>query len=182
MAFFKQSSRRQLLTATSTMLAGLTLFGICAFSLNSSEANQLAAARSKWISKSVSHYRLSLSYSSHVNCQQEVEIQNDKVIAVRKNTCSAMPAMTVTDLFKKVQSLADSKQCGPNGCACDGNVGVDASYDAKFGYPRQVQIRLKPENRWLNLGYWTNQFTGGACTAIGFVDQKITVRAFNPVQ
>ncbi|HEY9636178.1 MAG TPA: DUF6174 domain-containing protein [Coleofasciculaceae cyanobacterium] len=182
MAFFNQSRRKWLLTVTSAALGGLTLFGICAFSLNSSETNQLAAAKKTWNSRSVSHYRLSLKSSSPVDCQQEVEIQNEKVTVVRKNTCSTLPAMTVKDLFNKVASLADGKQCGPNGCACDGRLDVDAIYDPQFGYPRQLEIRLKPKNSWLDFDSWNGIFTGKACTAIGFVEQKITVIGFSPIE
>ncbi|MFH7030109.1 MAG: hypothetical protein ACHBN1_33305 [Heteroscytonema crispum UTEX LB 1556] len=83
-------------------------------------------------------------------------------------------------MFKQIESFADGKKCGPNGCACDGPIAVNAIYDAQFGYPRQLQTSLKPEKRWLYPDYWKNTFTG-ICTLIGFIDQKITVSAFSPI-
>lgn len=182
MTFFNQSYRRGLLIVTSAALGSIALFGISTFLLASSKAHQLTAAKKKWVRQPVPHYRLSINYSTYDDCQQEVEVQNEKVIAVRQNTCPTIPALTVTDLFKQVESSASSKQCGPNGCACDGRIGVDTIYDAQFGYPSQVEIRLKPEERWLYKESWNNLFAGRECTLIGFIDQKITVRAFSPIQ
>jgi Family of unknown function (DUF6174) len=155
-------------------ITGIAFFGDRIFSLNSSSSPQLVKAQKRWEKQAVFHYRLNINYS-HINCQQQVEIKDEKVIGVRQNTCSTILPQTVTQLFQQIELFADSKKCGPNGCVCDGPIGVNAIYDTQFGYPRQIEISLKPEKRWLYPEYWKSAFTVRACTLVGFVDQKITV-------
>lgn len=180
MAVINQSRLQWLAIVILFAISGLALYGDRVLLFNSS-TNQLAAAKQKWVTQAVEHYRLSINYF-HLNCQQEVEIKDEKVIGVRKNTCSTIPVQTITDLFNQIKSKADGKECGPNGCACDGPLGVDAIYDDQFGYPRQVEIRLQPEKRWLYFNSLNDIFPGRMCTAVGFIDQKITVREFSPIQ
>ncbi|MDZ7963211.1 MAG: DUF6174 domain-containing protein [Aulosira sp. DedQUE10] len=160
--------------------------GIAIFANNASfgdtSSNRLAEAQKKWNAQNVSHYRLTLHYSSfHDNCQQEVEIKDEKVIAVKQNTCPTIPAQTITELFEQIESSADGTKCGPNGCACDGPVDVNATYDAQYGYPLQLEMELAPNKRWLYLDYWRNQVQGLPCTMIGFINQKITISKFTPI-
>jgi Family of unknown function (DUF6174) len=163
------------------LTSGIAIFANRKLFLNT-PTHELTAAKKKWAAQNITHYRLTLNYSIFNNCQQEVEIKDDKVIAVKQNTCSTIPLQTMTHLFSEIESAANGEKCGPNGCACDGPVRIDANYDAKYGYPNQLDFKLKPEQRWQYFDYWKNQLSGGACTLVGFVGNKITVSAFTPIQ
>jgi Family of unknown function (DUF6174) len=163
------------LTSSIAIFANNTFFG-------DTSSNRLEEAQKKWNAQDISHYRLTLNYTSHDNCQQEVEIKDEKVIAVRQNNCLTIPTQTITELFQQIQSSADGTKCGPNGCACDGPVDVNATYDSEYGYPRQLEMELAPKKRWLYLDYWRNQVQGKSCTLIGFVNQKVTVSNFTPIR
>jgi hypothetical protein len=142
---------------------------------------QLIAAKQKWQKNAVSHYRLTLNYSELNDCQLKVEIKNGKVISRQKNTCSTIPSVqTVTDLFQHIES-ANNQKCGPNGCACDGPLAVDVVYDSQLGYPRQIQMRLQPQKRWLYYDSVQDIFPGRLCTLIGFLNQEISVREFTAI-
>lgn len=182
MAVMNTPNLRWLLIITIFLTSGIAIFANYR-SFGSTSINQLVAAKKKWDAQNVKHYRLTLNYSQH-DCQQEVEIKDQKVIAVKhkQNTCSTIPPQTVANLFTQIESAANGKECGPNGCACDGPVRIDAIYDAKYGYPNQLDFRLKPEQRWLYSDYWRTQFLGEYCTLIGFVGKKITVSGFSPIQ
>ncbi|BAY38830.1 hypothetical protein NIES2111_31790 [Nostoc sp. NIES-2111] len=143
--------------------------------------NKLETAQKNWNRKNISHYRLTINYSSPNNCQQEVEIKDDKIISVKQNTCISIPPSTVTELFKQIEAIADAKECGPNGCACDGTLGVDADYNPQFGYPLRVTTRLQPQKRWLYFNSLSDIYPGKPCTLIGFVNQEITVSKFTPI-
>ncbi|WP_066424138.1 DUF6174 domain-containing protein [Anabaena sp. 4-3] len=166
-----------------TILMLLSISGVAFWShqlfLKNYAQNQLAQAKKNWTTQAVNHYRLKINYTAPDNCQQELEIKNEKVIAISQNTCTNTPPLTVTKLFQEIATLTDSQQCGPNGCACDGTMSVHATYDNKFGYPSQLEISLAPEKRWL---YLNPLHSGKNCTLIGFVGKKISVSAFTPIQ
>lgn len=168
-----------------TILMLLSIGGVAFWShqlfLKNYSQHQLAQAQKNWQTQAISHYRLKINYSAPDNCQQEVEIKNEKVIAIKQNTCASIPALTVTDLFQEIASSADSQKCGPNGCACDGPVSVNATYDNKFGYPRQLEISLAHQKRWLYFHNLSNIYPGRSCTLIGFIGKKINVIAFTPI-
>lgn len=180
MAVMNKPDLRWALIITILLTSGIAVFANYTFFGNTS-IKQITAAKKKWDAQNVTHYRLTLNYSHH-DCQQEVEIKEQKVIAVKQNTCSTILPQSITDLFSQIESAVDGEECGPNGCACDGPVRIDAIYDAKYGYPNQLEFRLKSEQRWLYFDYWRNQFLGEYCTLIGFVNRKITVSAFTPIK
>lgn len=142
---------------------------------------QLTAAKQKWQKNSVSHYRLTLNYSHLNDCQQDVEIKDEKVISRQKNTCSEIPSVqTVTELFQHIES-ANNQECGPNGCVCDGPLAVNVVYDSQLGYPRQIEMRLQPQKRWLYYDSVEDFYPGKMCTLIGFPKQNIYVSKFTPI-
>jgi Family of unknown function (DUF6174) len=169
------------LIITLLLSSGIAIFVNRTLFLNTS-THELTAAKKKWAAQNITHYRLTLNYSTFNNCQQEVEIKNEKVIAVKQNTCSTIPLQGISHLFTEIESADNGEKCGPNGCACDGPVRIDANYDAKYGYPNQLSFKLKSEQRWQYFDYWKNQFSGGACTLVGFVNNKITVSDFSTIQ
>jgi hypothetical protein len=180
MAVMNKPNLRWLLLITILLTSGIAIFANYK-SFGSTSINQLTAAKKKWDTENVKHYRLTLNYSSH-DCQQEVEIKDEKVIAVKQSTCPTIPPQTVAQLFNQIETAAKGEECGPNGCACDGPMRIDAIYDAKYGYPTQLDFKLKPDQRWLYFGYWRSQILGEYCTLIGFTGRKITVSGFTPIQ
>ncbi|MBD2355005.1 hypothetical protein H6G41_10280 [Tolypothrix sp. FACHB-123] len=160
--------------------SGIAIFANRTLFLNSSN-QELTAARKKWEAQSINHYQVTLNYPNH-NCQQEVEIKDNTVIAVKKNTCQTIPLKTITHLFTEIESAVNAEKCGPNGCACDGPVGIDANYDHKYGYPIKFEFKLKPEQRWQYFDYWKNQLSGGYCTLVGFVGHKVEVSSLTTIR
>src|SRR5690349_20597797 len=83
-----------------------------------SRAQQLADARNRWRSLTISHYRLVMQAPSW--CRLDVEIQSEKVVHVFENSCPTSPR-TVTglfDLITQLDSTADTTFCAPSGCEC----------------------------------------------------------------
>jgi hypothetical protein len=149
--------------------------------LSNLSKHQLTLAKKTWNKQGISHYRLTLNYSSPEKCQQELEIKADKIVSVKQNTCISIPPLNINELFKKIEAIADGKQCGPNGCACDGTIGVNANYDSQFGYPLRVVTTLQREKRWLYFNSLNDIYPGIPCTLIGFMNQEITVSKFTPI-
>lgn len=73
---------------------------------------QLEVAQENWLKQGVSHYRLTLHYVSPDRCQKELEIKDEKVIAVKKNTCKTLPPLTITELFQEIEPIAMVKNAG----------------------------------------------------------------------
>jgi len=143
---------------------------------------KLTIAKQKWQGKAVSHYRLTLHYSHLNDCQQQIEIKDEKVISRQKNTCATIPSVqTITDLFHHIES-ANNQKCGPNGCACDGPVAVNVIYDSQLGYPRQIEMQLQSQKRWLYYDSVEDFYPGRLCTQIGFINQKISVSEFTHIE
>ena len=142
----------------------------------------LQRARSRWDARPFSRYHLITEHDGGLaTCRQDVEIDRDRVVAVFANTCAREP-ITVANLFIDIErcNLTISGQCGPNGCACDGPIAVDARFDAALGYPTLFEVRSQAERRWQYLEYWRRLLTGG-CTLVGFSGPSITVVALTPL-
>ncbi|MBD2252157.1 DUF6174 domain-containing protein [Nostoc parmelioides] len=151
------------------------------FIFKNAAKKQLAVAQKNWLKQGILHYKITINYLSPNKCQQEVEIKNETVVAIKKNTCTTIPPLTITEMFKEIELLATGKECGPNGCACDGTIGVDATYDDQFGYPRRVAIKLQPEKRWLHFNSLSDIYPGRNCTLVGYINKRIIVRDFTPL-
>jgi Family of unknown function (DUF6174) len=156
----------------------LTLAG--AVWLRSAPARQLAAAQQRWAARPFSAYRLVVDVHAFGSCHYDVEVRDEQVVKIFQRSC-LQPAPTVTDLFRVVGASLQEQECGPNGCGCDGPIGVDAAYDAQLGYPTNLAARIKPEYRWRYLDYWKRQFLGGGCTLIGWVGERRQVLSLTPI-
>lgn len=156
------------------IVSGIALFG---YRSNFAES-PLTAARKKWIASAPESYILEINYS-HLRCKQVLEIKNEKIVATKQNTCSGTPLQTVTDLLGRIESVDKEDKCGPNGCECDGKIGVKATYDAKYGYPRQINIGLNAGKSWFNIESLTKMFSVKTCTLIGLSEENITVELTN---
>jgi hypothetical protein len=174
--------RHLLLAAAMAALVSCAALGL-ALQRAPSQAQSLAAARALWDRRPFSRYRMATEHTGGLGtCRQDVEVRDERVIAVLSNTCPRSP-MTVTNLFVEIERyiLTIGGQCGPNGCDCDGPIGVDVIYDSRLGYPRQLEVRSKPELRWRYLAYWRRVLSGGGCTLVGFGGPAIEVVALTPL-
>jgi hypothetical protein len=137
---------------------------------------ELDAAQAQWNSSGTRHYRFDVQLS-HPDldlmndfCKYTVEVRDEAVTSVIENTC-ALPPMTVSGLFGWLQKNVTrfEGKCGPNGCMCDGPVGLDASFDPQRGYP--VKASIAPMSRhavqyrdiWQRIGCKPL-----ACTTVGW--------------
>jgi hypothetical protein len=87
-----------------TMALGCGLLGL--ISTNRSPRTQLASAQSRWAEHGLSHYRLIVDAGRR--CRLDVEVRDERVVAVLHEDACGYPARTVTDLFNMVaRALAD---------------------------------------------------------------------------
>jgi len=82
------------------------------FIFKNAAKKQLEVAQTNWLKQGISHYRITINYSSPNKCQQEVEIKNEAVVTIKKNTCTNIPPLTITEMFKEIELLATGKECG----------------------------------------------------------------------
>ena len=177
-----------LLAGTGLLISNVILLEIALLTADLERATakkQLEIAKSLWTARNLNHYRLVVVKSEHPRssdqCQQDIEIQDEKVITVFQDTCkdslfvkrviSEQPSLTITDLFHQIEHYTSKRQCGPNGCQCDGVIRANVVYDTQFGYPHTMSIELKPfpYQNWI----WT-------CTLVGFSSKKFSVLSLSP--
>ena len=163
-------------------LASALVLGSGALALWQRPALELRAARARWAAQQLSHYRIELRYGALGYCRQRVEVRNGSVAQVLENTCSE-PAPTVDQLFDQIDRTIETAQgsCGPNGCACDGTIGVFAEYDPRMGYPRTKGLVLQPSARWRYPDYWTQRLAGRLCSSLEISRQIVTVVGLEPL-
>jgi hypothetical protein len=174
---------RGLLLSTIVAGMGVLLVGVLlALWFVPFSALELSAARSRWATRPFSRYRLELEYGRLGYCRQSVEIKDERVVAVLKNTC-AEPVPTVSELFDRIERdlRALSGSCGPNGCACDGTLVVSATYDPQLGYPHSKRVDLDSAARWRYPDYWERRVAGKYCTSWDMGREIITVVALTPM-
>ena len=179
----EHSGRRYLLCSLfGCGMAALLLGGLLTLWFFPLKQYELDVARNRWATRPFSHYRLVVEYGALRYCRQDVEINDERVVAVLENTCTE-PIPTVTELFDRIERDITTKSghCGPNGCACDGTIRVIALYDAQLGYPIHKEIELSPRDRWYYPDYWKRRLTGGLCTSRGLGQETITVVALTPM-
>jgi hypothetical protein len=165
-----------------TSIALLLGCGLLALWLYPLKTRELDAARSRWAARPFSHYRLVIEYGQLRYCRQSVEVADEQVVAILENTCSE-PTPTVTDLFERIERdiATVSGRCGPNGCGCDGTIGVSAAYDPTLGYPQHKEVQLRPRDRWRFPDYWMRRLSGQLCTSWELGHETITVISLTPL-
>jgi hypothetical protein len=168
------------------LAVGSLLAAACALALGGviwlapAPARDLAAAQRRWGARPFSGYRLVIETHAFGSCHYEIEVRDERVTTILQRSCLG-PAPTVTDMFHEIQAHIDERSCGPNGCACDGPIGVEVVYDSQLGYPTQFVIRPQPQHRWQYIGYWKQAVFGGGCTLIGWISQRMTVLSLTPL-
>jgi hypothetical protein len=117
------------------------------------ETAALRTARERWEQGGVRHYQLEIIRSEFGSqCREVVEVQDERVVAVQMADCQfPQKTQSVTDFFGFIQQYTDNVKCGPNGCACDGEILPDVEYDQALGFPRAISLRLEPlpEPLWI---------------------------------
>lgn len=183
------SLRRILLAAVmlAIVIIGLVIYG-------ASPTNQLAEARSRWAANGYPAYRIVLDYSLPLYaCEQDFEVKNEEVTYRNRDSCRMSPVtgnkggllelMTVANLFLRIEKSINEPECGPNGCICDGYIGIDVAYDPTLGYPQRLEYRLRPEDRWRSLDFWRSQLSSNApCPPASYIGQTITITELTPLK
>jgi len=145
------------------LIGGLVLVGIIVFVFIAPAwkhppvtAQVLDAARARWKARPFDHYRLTVQYDGGIvgmSCLKDAEIRDERIVTVTQSTCTNgmyMPAFfTIAELFAQMEyDIATyDGQCGPNGCACDGDYRLEAAFEPTLGYPQKFQVALLPDER-----------------------------------
>lgn len=131
-----------LVAITALMLACLAA-GVARTRMSSAPARAaaLAEARSRWDTRSFSHYRLVLQAPSW--CRMDAEIKDEQIVKVYENSCPG-GVKTVTDLFDFALQLDRQPNliyCAAGGCECVEQRIALIEYDPQFGFPRAIRVR-----------------------------------------
>jgi hypothetical protein len=134
------------------------------------QLKELDTVRAKWEARTFTRYRLVIETTSLRDCREDVEVKDEVVTTIFENSCGA--TRTITDLFNYVESTITSRECGPNGCECDGVISVEAAYHPQLGYPLSMHTYLKKD--WTTAPYPLGPF---GCLLIGrsLPDDTITL-------
>ena len=145
----------------------------------------LGAARKQWAGSNITHYDLKAKLTDTTlfpeYCSYSVEVRNEEVVQTLTNTCSQ--PMPISHLFDWIQANLDKYdgQCGPNGCACDGPLGLDVTFEPQRGYPFQAAFHSMPQFASQYRSIFEQTLSGwGApgfermCTLMGGVYPQIT--------
>jgi hypothetical protein len=183
------AGRQAILVGGIVVLLGLGLFGLAHWQLiPRAQAQEYAAAQSRWAGRPFSHYRLVIDFQIDTlagsrHCAQVTEIEGEIVTKVYQNTCN-FPAWTVTDLFKLI-GLTRSTPCVSHACACDLVVAMQASYHARLGYPSTIALQWWAQANWLHPQYWKLVLSTGrqpvCASAAGPRGSRISVVSLTPL-
>ena len=198
MAILRWPARLWLLLAVGALL-GCGLLGLFLWQAAGHELS-LSAARNRWASRPFTHYQLVFeNHHPWATCRYDVEVRDEQVVSAvvtPSHLCDHLPGATtatITGMFDRL-SAADG-QCGPNGCACDGQIEVEAIYDERLGYPHSARTHLRQADWWhshdfdirhYSLSDWrqyprlTSKLTVG-CTLKGYIPLEIRVLDLRPL-
>jgi hypothetical protein len=121
----------------------LAVIGIAFWnSLQSAPGPQFSLARHRWETNAIVHYRMNASYYGHrAQCYYDLEVQNGQVIRTFTSGCLGSgdsKNFTIDGIFKNFERYANQKICSPNGCYCEGNYTLRATYEEVLGYPQRI--------------------------------------------
>jgi hypothetical protein len=163
-------------------------------------ARALAESKARWAAQGYSDYRIVVKYALPLyDCVQDFEVRGGEIAYRHKDECSLTPVagnnnglfepLIVPALFQRIDETLNTPVCGPNGCLCDGPLGVEVSYNGPLGYPQQITYRLMPDARWRYPDYWLVRFTGslncpttGKNTLGGYAGPVITVTSLTSLK
>ncbi|KPV47750.1 hypothetical protein SE17_41780 [Kouleothrix aurantiaca] len=146
------------------ILAGLVVgvlldcAGLGALGMRRAGDTALAAARARWNARALAHYRLVVRETTGAGaCQQDLEIDAERIVAVRQNQCVRVPSWTVANLFTWVASMRQQDSgCYPSPvtCVCHIRYAIEAHYDPEMGYPLDATYLWHLETNWAYWGHW----------------------------
>jgi hypothetical protein len=117
-----------------------------------SRARELAEAEHRWAGRTFNEYRMAYE---DFKCLQHVEVRNERIVKPDTSIRCALPARSVSELYDLIRRDGSAgTRCVTQGCACDDEVVVRASYDAQLGYPRQIEVRMRPRPNMLHPDFW----------------------------
>ena len=104
------------------------------------EEAELAQARRKWEAANIQDYRYTLP---RYDCEIEIIVE-DGVASIGADTCaySHPDYLTIPELFAEIAQVNAARNCGYNGCRCDGHIFADATYDETYGYPLMMAVQI----------------------------------------
>ena len=116
-------------------------------SFQSAPGTQFNLALRRWEVNSIAHYRMNASYYGHRSqCYYDIEVLQGNVIRTFTSGCLGggdSKNFTVDGIFKNFERFATQKVCSPNGCYCEGNYVLRATYEETLGYPQRITTRFR---------------------------------------
>lgn len=139
----QKSSSRVILILGIIILLVLAAIGVAVWeSLQSSPRTQFSLARHRWETNAILHYRINASYyGQRSQCYYDIEVLQGSVVRTFTSGCLGSgdsKNFTVDGIFKNFERYATQKVCSPNGCYCEGNYVVRATYEETLGYPQRI--------------------------------------------
>lgn len=134
-------------------LVVLSTLAIVAMQLLVSPQAQLREAEERWQSQRPAHYRLEIDAGAP--CRLDVEIRNERVVAIFHRDSCGYPARTISDLFGVIRRAGPSvSTCAIPYCACRNIIGVYALYDPQQGYPMLIGVHSERIANWTKPAFW----------------------------
>lgn len=137
--------------------------------------SELLAARQKWLQRPVAGYAIELERrEGALSCFQSFEMTAEGEIEQLQGDCRGEP-WSVEHMFDEIEQYLTSVNCPPNGCACDGRIIVEATYDPQLGYPTELRYTTIPQ---FDLEAW---FRSACYQAHPRELPNLTVTSFRPI-
>lgn len=137
-----------------------------------------------WKDRSFSRYRMIASYTGidpgiGLECRQEIEIYQDRVVEVIQNDCNETWLMTVDSIFALFQSFVGSGSSRVEASNRCSYYIVDAKYNHELGYPIFIENRLIGTKERYRYIYLETEF---ACLAVGPPLYTIEIESLIPLE
>ena len=137
---------------------------------------RLNVAQKRWEMQAITDYQFIYSpllfgqFNEH-GCTVTVTVQNS-VGTVTGHTCKYSrftdePPLTIDEMFVQIDMTLSERNCGPNGCQCNGHIFINADYDATYGYPKRAVSDMTNMTTTPYVTIFTEIFR--ICTAVGFI-------------
>ncbi len=113
---------------------------------------ELERAEALWAQRPFQQYRMEYE---DFKCRQTVDVRAERVIRAEGSARCSLPARSVGELYTLIRRDGTTgTRCVAQGCACDDEVVIRATYDQSLGYPRQIEVRMRPRPNVLHPDYW----------------------------
>jgi hypothetical protein len=110
--------------------------------VRASPTSQFLLARRRWETNAIAHYRMNASYYGYRSqCYYDIEVLQGRVVRTFTSGCLGSgdsKNFIVDGIFDNFERYVTGRICSPNGCYCEGNYVVRATYDGTLGYPQRI--------------------------------------------